>query len=130
MPSLPADVVQFARSYVRTLEDLDVFIVCVDHSDRWWDAIELAKKVLISESAATRALDHFAKANLLDIRISDAVHYRFHPGTDDLASRARMFTAAYHKNPVKLVTLIARSGISDSVRDFADAFRIKRNDNR
>jgi hypothetical protein len=130
MQSLPADVVQFARSHIRTIEDLDVFIVCVDHRDRWWDAVEIARKVLITESAAMRALDHFAKANLLDIRISDAIHYRFHPGTEDLASRAAVFTAAYRKNPTGLVKFIARSDISDNVRDFADAFRIKRNDNR
>jgi hypothetical protein len=129
MSSLPADVVQFARSYIRTLEDLDVFIVCVDHRDRWWDAAEIARRVTISERAAVDALDHLAKANLLDIRISEAIHYRFHPGADDLASQAGVFIAAYHRNPVELVKLIARSAVSNSVRDFADAFRMRRRRN-
>jgi hypothetical protein len=130
MYPLPADVLQFARSYIRTIEELDVFIVCVDHRDRWWDAAEIARRVVISESGASRALDHFAKANLLDLRISDAIHYRFYPGSEDLAHRAAAFIAAYHRNPVELVKFIARSGVSDSVRDFADAFRIKRRDHR
>ena len=128
--SLSADVVQFARSYIRTIEELDVFVVCVDHRDHWWDATEIAQRVMIRESAAILALDHFARANLLDLRISDAVHYRFCPGTEELASRAAVFIAAYHKKPAEVVRFIARSGVSDSVRDFADAFRIKRNDHR
>jgi hypothetical protein len=130
MPPLPVDIVQFARSYIRTIEELETLIMCVDHRDRWWDATSLAGRIRISESRASRALDHLARTNLLDIRITDAIRYRFHPGTEDLETRAAAFASAYHRNRVDVVKLIARAGVADSVRDFADAFRIKRDDNR
>ena len=107
-----------------------MLIFCIDHRDRWWDAAAVAQRASLNASAAMRALDHFVRANLLDIRISDAVRYRFHPGTEDLTMLATAFAAAYHENPVAVVKLVARSGVSDSVRDFADAFRLKRDDTR
>jgi hypothetical protein len=127
---LPAALVQFARSYVRTVEDLRVFILCADRRDRWWDAAAIASALAITESRARRILDQMARANLLDIRISDAVRYRFSPGVEELERQALAFASAYHSNPAEVVSLIARSSVSDSVRDFADAFRIKRDDDR
>ena len=130
MASLPAAVVQFARTYLHSVEDLQVFILCVDHRQRWWDATSIARALSITESRARRILDQLARANLLDIRISDAVRYRFEPGIQELEQQAVAFAVAYHNNPAGVVKLIARSTVSDSVRDFADAFRIKRDDHR
>ena len=128
MASLPAELVQFARTYVHSVDALQVFILCVDHRDRWWDATGIARALSITESRARRILDQFARTNLLDIRISDAVRFRFAPGLQDLEQDALAFAVAYHNNPTDVVTLIARSTVTDSVLDFADAFRIKRDD--
>lgn len=130
MGSLPAGLVQFARAHVRSVEDLQVFLLCVDRRDRWWDAAGIARAAAISEFRARRILDQLARANLLDIRISDAVRFRFAPGVEELEQQAMAFASAYHSNPADIVKLIARSTVSDSVRDFADAFRIKRDDDR
>ena len=130
MESLPAGLVQFARAHMRSVEDLQVFIVCVDHRDRWWDAAGIAGAAAISESRARRILDQLARANLLDIRISDAVRFRFAPGVEELEQQAISFASAYHSNPAAVVRLIASSAVPDSVRDFADAFRIRRDDDR
>lgn len=129
-PPLPAGLLQFARAHVRSVEDLQVFILCVDRRDRWWDATGIARAVAISEPRARRILDQMARANLLDIRISDAVRFRFAPGVHELEQQALAFASAYHSNPTAVVKLIARSTVSDSVRDFADAFRIRRDDDR
>jgi hypothetical protein len=129
MGSPSESVEQFARTYFRSIEDLQVFVACLDNRDRWWDAIAMAREVGIAESAARKALDRLARGNLLDIRLTGDVRYRFGPGTQDLDAQAAAFAAAYRKNPVDVVRLIVRS-LPDSLRDFADAFRIKRDDDR
>lgn len=129
MTSLPTALVQFARSYFRSVEDLEVFILCIDNR-RWWDADGVARHLVITEPKARRALDQLARVNLLDIRITDAVRYRFAPGSDELHQQAAAFAGAYRSNPAEIVKLIARSSVGDSVQDFADAFRIKRDDSR
>ena len=130
MTSLTATLVLFARSCIRSVEVLEVFILCSDNRGRWWDADSVAPYLGLTESRARRALDQLARANLLDIRISDAVRYRFAPGSEELNLQANALAEAYRSNPTEVVKLIARSSVGDSVQDFADAFRIKRDDSR
>ena len=120
----------FALTHFGSVEDLRVFITCVDHPHRWWNATAVAHHLSITESGARLALERFARGNLLDIRISDDVRYRFKPGTDELEAQAWAFAAAFRHDPVAVVQFVSRSATSDSVRDFADAFRIKRHDDR
>jgi hypothetical protein len=85
----------------------------------------------VAERLARATLERFAQQNLLDIRISDDVRYRFQPGTDQLETAASAFAAAYRRDPALVVQYVAESAAeTDSLRDFADAFRIRRRDDR
>lgn len=127
MSLLPPDVTDFAARHLRSLEDLQVLMTCISTRDRWWDALTIGRELGISVTAAQQTLDHLARGNLLDIRITGDVRYQFNPGTADLETQALACAAAYRANPVALVQLVAGSG-RRSVRDFADAFRIRRDD--
>ena len=120
----------FAQSHVHSVEALEVLVLCVDHRERWWDASTVADRLSITRSRARQILDAFARSNLLDIRISDAVRFRFEPGIQELEQEAVSLAVAYHSNPADVVKLVARATVADSVRDFADAFRIRRDDDR
>ena len=102
-------------------------MTCVDTRDRWWDAAAIAKELGIGNTAARHSLDHLARGNLLDIRITGDVRYQFNPGTAELESAALACAAAYRTNPVAVVQMVAGSS-RRSLRDFADAFRIRGND--
>ena len=131
MPSPPVSpvVLAFIAEHIRSLEELQLLMAVIQSPDRWWDAAAATRELGIAATIARRALDHFAAHNLLDIRITGDVLYQFRPGTDDLRAAARATEEAYRSNPLalaQLVTGIARRGI----RDFADAFRIRRDDDR
>jgi hypothetical protein len=123
----PQVVVEFATAHLRNLEDLRVLLTCLEARDRWWDAAGMARELGIGASAARRSLDHLARGNLLDIRITGDVRFQFNPGTPALDSAAVACAAAYRANPIAIVQLVADSA-RRSVRDFADAFRIRGND--
>jgi hypothetical protein len=127
MKALPPDVVSFASVCLGGLEDLQVLLTCLDTKDRWWDAAGMARQLGIGTSAARRALDRLARGNLLDIRITGDVRYQFKPGTPQLEAAALACAAAYRSNPIALVQLLADFS-GRQVRDFADAFRIRPND--
>jgi DNA-binding IclR family transcriptional regulator len=124
MTALPPDVVSFASGCLGGLDDLQVLLTCLETKDRWWDAAGMARQLGIGVSAARRALDHLARGNLLDIRITGDVRYQFKPGTPELEVAALACAAAYRSNPIAMVQLIADSS-HRQVRDFADAFRIR-----
>lgn len=127
MTTLPPDVTDFVARNLRTLEHLQVLMTCIEARDRWWDAATMGRELGISPTAARRALDDLARGNLLDIRITGDVRYQFNPGTAELEASALAAAGVYRTNPVALVQLVAGSG-RRSVRDFADAFRIRRDD--
>src|SRR5436190_1453997 len=126
MDTLHAEIVTFIKSYVRSLDDLEVLMLCVDAGDRWWDAAGIARATGLKEGAARRALDQLTRGNLLDIRITGDVRYAFSPGTAALRDAAVACAAAYRSRPVAVITCVTAA--PRGLRDFADAFRIRRDD--
>jgi hypothetical protein len=122
----PSEVREFAAAHLRVLEDLQVLLTCLDARDRWWDAAGMARELGIGVSAARRSLDHLARGNLLDIRITGDIRYQFKPGNAGLEAAALACAAAYRANPIAIVQLVADSA-GRHVRDFADAFKIREN---
>ena len=77
------------------------------------------------ESHERRALDYFGAHNLLDIRITGDVRYQYRPGTPELRDSAAACVAAFRTRPLDLAQLVTGPSTT-SVREFADAFRLRR----
>ena len=125
---LSPEVLAFLADHITTAEQLELLVRLVDGRDRWWDAAAAARELGISERDAHAALDHLAKHNLLDIRITAEVRYQFHPGTEALRAAALASTDALRRRPMKVFEAIAAR--RRAARDFADAFRLRRHDDR
>ena len=120
-------MIRFIARYVGSVEDLHVLITCIRERDRWWDTRTIGAELGLSEPAVLGTFERLARHNLLDVRVTEAVRYRFAPATHDLEQLALAFAEAYWTNPLAVtqhVTGVARRDI----RDFADAFRIRRDD--
>ncbi len=126
MSVLPAPVAEFTTAHFTTVADLDALATCME-ADRWWSPTGIAAHLCISTHAARRALDHLARRNFLDIRVSDDVRYRFAPGAAELRAAAEAWLAVYRRDPLPVLKLVTSSRI---VHDFANAFRIRPGDNR
>ena len=99
MDNLPQTLARFAATHLASLEELKVLALCVEERDRWHDASAIARTLRIPRGAARAALDHLARNNLLDIRITGDLRYRFRPGTSELELQALALVDAYHRNP-------------------------------
>lgn len=122
-------VLAFVAEHVRTLAELQLLMALAQSHDRWWDAAGAAREFEMSEPEARGALDRFAAQNLLDIRITGDVRYQFRPGTPELGEAAEAVVEAYRKRPLDVGRLVERAP-RRGVADFADAFRIRRDDDR
>jgi hypothetical protein len=118
---------RFIARYIGSVEDLNVLITCIREPDRRWDSLAIGSELGISEEAALRTFERLARHNLLDVRVTEAVRYRFAPATQDVEQRARAFADAYWTNPLAVTQHVASVARRD-IRDFADAFRIRRDD--
>lgn len=112
--------------HIASVEELELFVALVESPSRWWDPAIVTRELGIPAGVARAILDRFAAANLLDIRVTDDVRYRFRPGTLELQEGAVAFAGTYRTHPAAIVHRLAH-GARRNVRDFADAFRIRRN---
>src|SRR5262245_43288136 len=96
---LPTRVRAFLNGHVSGVSDLEVLLALIHGGHRWWDFESLAARTALDPTSVRFSLEALAAQNLLDIRISDAVRYRLHPGRDDLARSLEAVAAAYRQNP-------------------------------
>jgi hypothetical protein len=108
-------------------DDLHLLLLLAGSPERWWDAESAARTLQLPIRAAREALDRLTRRNLLDIRVTGDVRYQFRPGTDRLLEDARAVCDAFRSNPLLIMTSISGAA-RRSIRDFADAFRIRGDD--
>jgi len=126
--SISPPVREFLARHIRSVDDLALLIALVDTPERWWDATTVAHELGINQRSATIMLEHLARHDLLDIRITGDVRYQFAPTSHALREDALACAAAYRTDPLPLLRAVNMSR-GRSALDFADAFRIRRNDN-
>jgi hypothetical protein len=112
-----------------SLEDLQLLLRLMDEPERWWDARTIARETGTSGSSTGRGLDRLAARNLLDIRVTDEVRFRYRPGSPELESAGSALAEAYRQNPLAIVKLVTVAR-PRSTTDFANAFRIRTDDDR
>jgi hypothetical protein len=126
---LPPAVTAFVDEHIETLEHLEVLMLLMKSPDRWWDAAAVAENTGIAASVAGAALERLASRNLLAITITSDVRYRFQPGTPALQEASEQFGEVCRTNAGALFRVVAE-GQRRAIRDFADAFRVRRHDDR
>ena len=122
---LPSDVVQFVNDSIDSIEQLELLAMLIESSHRWWDAASAGRALGVNPGAAERDLERLATRNLLAVNLGNEVSYRFEPGSGGLRATSEAFAAAYRNNSRALLRLVAERQ-KRAVRDFADAFRIRR----
>ena len=126
---LPYRVIAFVRDHVETLEQLEVLILLSKSPERWWDAAAVAEALGLNVTIARDALERFASRNLLAISITTDVRYQLQPGTAMLRDASEEFAEACRTKRGAIVRLVTDAQ-QRAMRDFADAFRLRRHDDR
>src|SRR5688572_22567078 len=114
---------------LNSLQDLQILVTLMEDPERWWDARTIAEETGESSSSSGKALDRLAGKNLLDIRVTDDVRFRYRPGTPELEKAGSALFEEYRRNPLGIIKLVS-GGRPRSAADFANAFRIRRDDDR
>jgi hypothetical protein len=123
--ALQPDVVQFVNDSADSLERLELLVMLIESPDRWWDAVSAGRALGVSAATMQRDLEHLATRNLLAVKLGNDVSYRFDPGDATVRALSEAFATAYRNNPRALFRLVAERQ-NRAVRDFADAFRVRR----
>jgi hypothetical protein len=124
--TVPAEVQQFVRNYIKTLDQLEVLLLLSALPQREWTANAVYRVVLSTPELVQQRLDAFVQSGLFTRIDADPPLYRYGPQSDELAQQVSALAAAFQLGRHKIVELIyPPSSSRDSAKDFSDAFRFK-----
>ena len=127
---LPEDIQRFLRAHIRSVGELEVLLLLHRKSEQWWTAHAVNEELRTSLQSAAECLDHLHGGGLVEASDADPRGYRLaraHVGEDTVVGRlAQLF-----RERVSSVIDVIYAPKHDSLREFADAFRlIKKKDDK
>jgi hypothetical protein len=122
---LPRAVRDFVARFLPDVEHLEAFIILQRNPARSWNASDLSAELRIPESSAEAVLERLASDNFLDVKISNEILYRFSPATAEREAASAQCAAVYQRERIAMTNFVM-SGTLGPMRDFAEAFRIKK----
>lgn len=121
MPVLPAELLEFLAKYIDSIAQLEALLLLRENSGVAWQPQDLAKRLFISEGEAVDVLALLAAQNLVGVQDNA---YRYAPASSEL-DRLTTQLADYYRRYLIPITNIVHAK-PRRIRQFADAFRLKR----
>ena len=115
----------FIIQHIDSVPHLEALLLLFNSRPQRWSADEMAKSLYVRNEAALKILENLQQRNLIAARPEGLDVFFYSP--DDPAGNVLLeaVDAIYRKEVVRISSLIHSKG-SASVRDFARAFRFKR----
>jgi hypothetical protein len=122
---IPDDVRQFVFEHVDSVTQLEVLFLLHNHTEREFDAEEVAKELRANIGACAKYLEALTSTGLL--KDSDG-SYRYEPDSPELDTVIKHLIDSYKIRPHKVMELIFSN--SKKARNFADAFNLSKSTKR
>jgi hypothetical protein len=122
---IPDDVRQFIFEHVDSVTQLEVLFLLHNHTEREFDAEDVAKELRANIGACSKYLEALTSMGLL--KGSDG-SYHYEPDSPELNTVIKHLIDSYKIRPHKLMELIFSN--SKKARNFADAFNLSKSTKR
>jgi hypothetical protein len=125
---IPREIKDFVARFLPSVEHLETFITLQRNTTKSWSAQDLSTELRIPESVAGDVLERLASDNFLDVKISNEILYRFNPATAALEMASALCADFYQRERIAMINLVMAATLGP-MRDFAEAFRLKKGKN-
>jgi len=122
---IPQDIQTFAQKDIENIDRLRILLLLFRSPDKEWATYEVAAALYIKPDLAVAGLAQLEVKGLLSGKAGRT--YRYHPQTPETAELVTRLAQFDQERPVTLINLIYAKPL-DQVRAFADAFRLKKNE--
>ena len=119
---IPDHVRRFVVEMIDSVPALEAVLLLRTHRDRPWRVEEAGARLYVSETVAAHVLGSLADCGLLTVEGSA---YRYAPIRPELDVIVQDLASTYATNLIAVTRLI-HGKPADSVRHFADAFRLRK----
>jgi hypothetical protein len=118
---------RFILEQIDSVPHLEALLLLFNSRPKAWSTDEMAKSLYVRNEVASKILDSLLHRNLIAVSPSKSDHFFYSPDVETRNSSLNDVDALYRKEVVRISSLI-HSKASAGVRDFARAFRFKRDD--
>jgi hypothetical protein len=123
---LPADVVLFIEEQIDSVPHLEALLLLWESGARHWTVGETAARLYVTNDTAASILEDLVKRHLVRRDLDDRRPcYRYDSGWDENGKQMGRIAATYQRS-LRQVAALIHSKVPTAVRDFARAFRFKK----
>jgi len=119
------DVYRFITEKIDSVPHLEALLLLWNSRPSKWSAEDLAKRLYTERDAARTLLQDLAREDLIAAFPGPAEQYYYDSKSPEKEQTIELVDATYRKHVVRISTMI-HSKASSAVRDFARAFRFKK----
>jgi hypothetical protein len=124
---LPEEVRRLIVDHIESVEQLEILLLLYQQRGRTWTAEEVARELRVAASSAGERLEELQRDALLSRVEGEPMRYRYDPASSKLDGVVGGLATAYSERRVTVINLIFSKPV-DKIRTFADAFRLRRDD--
>lgn len=119
------DVDEFLVDYIDSIPHLESLLLLWNDRPKTWTPGELASRLYVDPAVAKKVLQDLERELLIVAVPETPDQYRYEPGAEEKDALMQALDATYRRELVR-VTTIVHSKPSSAVREFARAFRFKK----
>lgn len=120
-----AEARRFVAEHISSVAQLEMLLLLRTNPSESWTASQMAREMRMDAAWAEARLKELHARGLLERSEQGDPAYRYQPRTPELERAVTAVSRAYLLQRVSIIELIY-SKPSDSIRVFADAFRLKK----
>jgi hypothetical protein len=122
------DVRAFIAEYIDSVEQLEILLLLRRTAPKEWSATAVSQELYISPESAARRLEEFHRAGICSMKqASPEPLYWYNPNLREMDMTIGRLASTYEERRVRVINLIFSRPV-DHIRSFADAFRIRKNE--
>jgi hypothetical protein len=124
---LPEEVRRFIAHHIDSVEQLEILLLLHQQPGRAWSSEAVARELRIPSKSAGERLEDMVHDGPLSRQGVSPEEYRYGPESMKLDDAVRGLATRYATHRVSVINLIYSKPI-DKIRTFADAFRLRKDD--
>lgn len=121
--AIPQEALKLIARHIHSVEQLEILLLLRKTPEKPLSVQEVFRVIQSSEPSVAASLAYFTTEGFLKQQGEGT--YRFAPGSPEMEQACTFLAEAYHERRVAVIEAIY-SRPSDPVRNFADAFRLRR----
>jgi hypothetical protein len=124
---VPDEIRRFISQEVPTVAHLEILLRLQARPAEWWSAGRMAAELRMPAAAVLDRMEHLCQRGLLEVKLGEDLVFRYAPSRPELAHAASALAQLYPDWRVAILEMIF-SKRDDPVRQFSEAFRIRKED--